>query len=127
MDIFKKVKSNISNRTVEVAYGIKNLIKWFPIIWKDRQWDHYFIHVILKHKLSLMRNHFIKYNIHRNSLLDAKKMDLCVKLLNRIIAEDYYHKVDQGLESYEKAEDLIEQDLDLLYKTIRKNVRGWWD
>ena len=31
--------------------GIKNLIKWFPIIWKDRNWDHSYIYEILKFKL----------------------------------------------------------------------------
>ena len=35
----------------DIAQGIKNLIKWFPIIWKDRNWDDSFIFDILQFKL----------------------------------------------------------------------------
>ena len=31
--------------------SIKNLIKWFPIIWKDRDWDDHYIWEIMKNKL----------------------------------------------------------------------------
>lgn len=35
----------------DVAYGFKNLWKWFPIIWKDRDWDDHFIFEVLKFKI----------------------------------------------------------------------------
>ena len=31
--------------------GVKNIIYWFPIIWKDRNWDSHYIFEIIKHKL----------------------------------------------------------------------------
>ena len=34
-----------------IIQGIKNLLYWFPIIWKDRNFDEHFIYEILKHKL----------------------------------------------------------------------------
>jgi hypothetical protein len=33
--------------------GVKNLIKWYKIIWADRSWDHAFIYKIIEHKLRL--------------------------------------------------------------------------
>ena len=31
--------------------GVKNLWKWFPTIWKDRDWDSYHIYEILRVKI----------------------------------------------------------------------------
>lgn len=35
-----------------IYYGIINLINYFPIIWKDRGYDYYFIYQLLQHKLT---------------------------------------------------------------------------
>ena len=34
----------------EFIVGVKNLIKWFPVIWKNRDWDHIFEVLIEEHK-----------------------------------------------------------------------------
>jgi hypothetical protein len=31
--------------------GIKSLIEWLPVIWKDRHWDDTYVFEILKHKI----------------------------------------------------------------------------
>ena len=36
----------------EFITGIKNLWAWFPIIWKDRDWDGWFIYQIIEFKLT---------------------------------------------------------------------------
>jgi len=41
----------------QIRQGIKSLIIWFPVIWKDRWWDQYFIYVVLRHKLHLMEKY----------------------------------------------------------------------
>lgn len=38
--------------------GICNLIKWFPVIWQDRDWDYYYIYAILHKKLDNMEKFF---------------------------------------------------------------------
>jgi len=35
----------------DIINGVKNLYKWFPIVWKDRDHDHYFIYETLRFKL----------------------------------------------------------------------------
>jgi hypothetical protein len=70
--------------------GIENLIKWFPVIWKDRQWDHTFIYRILRHKLHLTEQ-FIRHNgIHANNVKDADRMKICVLLLDRLINDIHF-------------------------------------
>ena len=103
-----------------VYSGIKNLAVWFRVIWCDRQMDHNFFDVILRHKLVLMRNHFKNHGCHVGADREAKKMSICINLLDRVIADQYS-------DDYKKSEEIMEQDLDMLYKIIRKNIRSWWD
>jgi len=73
-----------------LKYGIKNLIYWFPIIWYDRNFDHYYLSIILKHKLKDMAKF---YNSPHAWGEDAPKlaeqMETCVTILDRIIEDDY--------------------------------------
>jgi hypothetical protein len=69
--------------------GIKNLIYWFPIIWKDRNWDDHYIFEILQHKLVAQANYIGRRDFHTRAQLDAKRMRLCVKLIDKVQEEDY--------------------------------------
>ena len=69
--------------------GIKNIIYWFPIIWKDRDWDGHYIFEILQHKLVAQANYIGRRDFHTRAQLDAKRMRLCVKLIKKVQEEDY--------------------------------------
>ena len=69
--------------------GIKNLIYWFPIIWKDRNWDDHYIFEVLKHKLKAQAKYIGDRDFHTRAQLDAKRMRLCVKLIEKIQDESY--------------------------------------
>jgi hypothetical protein len=69
--------------------GIKNLIKWFPVIWKDRDCSSYYIFRILEHKLKLQAKGIAKRDIHVNAQRDAEIMMTCVRLMDKI-KDDYY-------------------------------------
>ena len=151
--------------------GIINLIIWFPIIWKDRDWDHQFLYEIIRFKLKRMAKFHRKYGISVDADKYAKQMELCVNLLNRIINDEYLSMVlkkheekwgeskmvftpcedderllkldfevekaktevekeqetKEKLKLYEHADYLKQQDLDMLFRTIRKYIEGWWD
>ena len=64
--------------------GIKNLIKWFPIIWKDRDWDDVYIWDVLKTKLQFQAEYIRKKGIHLNHIRDAERMEMCVRLIEDI-------------------------------------------
>ena len=49
----------------DIAKGIKNLWKWFPVIWKDRDWDNYFIFEALKFKLKNTANYLVKHDRYK--------------------------------------------------------------
>ena len=70
--------------------GIKNLWRWFPLIWKDRDWDDYYIWVLLEKKLKNQANYIGGRGIHLNATRDAQRMRTCVRLMERV-REEYYH------------------------------------
>jgi hypothetical protein len=78
--------------------GVKNIWYWFPIIWKDRDWDGHYIFEILQHKLEAQANYIGKRDFHTRAQQDARRMRLCVKLIKKIQEDDYqieymdYHK-----------------------------------
>ena len=78
--------------------GIKNIIYWFPIIWKDRNWDDHYIFEVLKHKLKAQAKYIGDNDRHTRAQLDAKRMRLCIKLIEKVQEEEYameymdYHK-----------------------------------
>lgn len=75
---------------------------------------------IIRFKLSLMEEKFRTRGISTRSEADAKNMKICILLLDRIIKEDY-------ATDFKRSEEMIEQDLDLLFKIMRKQIRAWWD
>lgn len=81
----------ISRKTYNLFYRIKNLVYWFPVIWNDRNWDQYFYFTIMRHKLIAMRDFFNDdtKTMAVGNEIRAKEMDLCIKLLNRILKDEY--------------------------------------
>lgn len=128
--------------------SIKNLITWFPVVWKDRQWDHIFLLTILRKKLSLMEKFFREKCNHVNSERDADNIKFAILLLNRIMEDDYssvfkpyevkYGEISFKSFSSEKEKELFHkcmehevylrnQDLDVLFSHLRKHILEWWD
>jgi hypothetical protein len=148
--------------------GIKNLIRWLPIIWEDRDWDNYFLLKIIEFKLRNMEKFFRTKGHHLYAERDAKKINTCRILCTRITKDNYYDNVfanfhkkwgrtkldskkiegtdflellidadlteEQKLEKIKdrkhlwKEEDYLKkQDLDLLFKLMRKHIQYWWD
>jgi len=73
----------------KVYNGVKNLIKWFKIVWKDRDYDDSFIFDVLKFKIENTANYIEKTNRFVGSEYEVTRMRLCVKLIERIQSEHY--------------------------------------
>ncbi len=89
-------------------YGIKNLITWFPIIWKDRDWDDYYILEILKFKINKTANSFEKKQRFVGWEDQVRYMRICEKLITLIQDEYYSHEYFDYYDnkfSFEKTED----------------------
>lgn len=74
--------------------SINNLIKWFPIIWRDRDWDTHFIWEILKFKLENQSRYLGEKDRHVSTKREVELMKTCIRLMDRV-QHDYY-----GMESF---------------------------
>lgn len=128
----------------KVINGIKNIIYWLPIIWKDRNWDSHYIFEIMKHKLKAQSHYIGTKNRHTAAKRDAEIMMTCVKLMELIQDEFYsseysdYHKTKHWFEDIEDKPGysswksrLLEENFDdyfkkypLIYKRVL-NGEGW--
>lgn len=72
-----------------IINGIKNIIKWIPIIYKDRDYDYYYILETLKFKLNNQSKYTLNKSKHISASADSKMMNLCIKLISKI-QDDYY-------------------------------------
>lgn len=166
-----KIIDKIEDFFRSIRQGIPNLIKWAPVIWRDKDWDQYFLYVILKFKLEQMEKLHLEYGHTLNAEKYAGEMRTCILLLDRIIKDDYLmnalkpheekwgelemsskplpnnpelfsvsftvekavtkEEIDQENKArkrlYKHVDSLEKQDLDMLFKNIRKYVGGWWD
>jgi hypothetical protein len=131
----------------DIRLGLRNLILWLPIIWKDRDWDHYFLFKIIRRKLELMEKFFREYALHIGAEKDAEDMKVCVLLLDRIIEGNYLERAERYLPGksllafdrsdyrkeikrrlwIERAKMLRQQDLEYFGKLFSKHSFSWWD
>jgi len=69
--------------------GVKNLWKWFPTIWRDRDWDTTFIYEVIKVKLNNQAEYIGGKNRHTRAKRDAELMKLTSRLIQRC-QDDHY-------------------------------------
>jgi hypothetical protein len=84
----------------EIYQGIRNLIYWFPIIWRDRDWDYRYIYDVLGAKIEKQAKYTAKYGNHLSAKRDAEVMMTCTRLMKKVVQEYYssevgdYHKTE---------------------------------
>ena len=84
-----KLKDTLEDFYYNIKYGIKNIIKWLPIIWLDRDWDYYFLMRMMQHKMKFMEKSMRK-SMLLNGPVYAKQIKDCIILLERLINDEYY-------------------------------------
>jgi len=73
----------------EFASGIKNLWRWFPTIWKDRDWDHSYVYEIIRVKLEHQAKSIGNRDRHTTAKRDSDRMRLVAKLI-KLQQDDFY-------------------------------------
>jgi hypothetical protein len=112
---------------------IKNILRWITVLWKDRDWDYWFTFEILKTKLKFQAQYIRKYGYHVSSEYDAERMELCVKLIDRVQNEYYFDQlVERNRGEFtdkeiKKAADKHDKAKRILFKLLEYNIEKWWD
>ena len=85
----------------DFVIGIKNLWKWFPTIWRQRDWDGSFILDIISKKLEFQAKYIGEKNRHTTAQQDVERMRLVIKLI-KLEQDEYYN-----MEYMDYAEDRV--------------------
>ncbi len=79
-----------------LSYSFNNLKYWLPIIWKDRNWDHQDLSLILIHKLKSMRDFYQKgenvWSVEAPTV--AAQLNEVIELFEKVEADNYEEEID---------------------------------
>jgi hypothetical protein len=123
----------------EFMAGVKNLYKWFPVIWKDRDWDHNYIFEVLKFKISNQSKYIGGHDRHISASRDSEIMMTVTRLIDRVQEDTYgmeymdYHKTKHFFEEldekrndeklYEWKSDLKSENFDEFFKKYPRQYK----
>ena len=91
------------NKFYNFKIGIKNLIKYFKIVWNTRSWDYYYILEMLKFQITLLKN-----TIETESPLQeadetripkVEKINKVLLILDNILKDDYLKQFNYNFEN----------------------------
>ena len=115
-----RIWRNTNWRIRDFLTSCNNIIKWAPIIWKDRDWDDGFILEILQKKIEFQRKEIIYANRHTQVDRDNRDMTIVLNLIERVKEEYYnteyldYEESKFRFEDIEEEEDLKRLEIDVL-------------
>jgi len=72
--------------------GVKNLIEWFPFIWKDRDYDSQYLMDLMKFKIQKMSKEQGSTNSHVSTKRNVEIMNTVVRLIDKVVEETYRHE-----------------------------------
>ena len=116
--------------------GVRNIISWVPLLYKNRDWDSTHIYNILEFKLLKQRNYLVKANRHTCVPEINKYITICLNLIQRIKSEYYeyeyfdYNKSTvefipiDGEETYEMESTIIWENFDIYLSKYPLQVKN---
>jgi hypothetical protein len=114
-----------------ITQGISNLIKWFPLIWKDRDFDQGYLYDMLYFKLNNMQKFFESGNTYSADAEEyGKQIKECRDLLYRIMNESTINEHWDGNNftvSLNELSELDRHEKELFWSNICKWIDDWWD
>lgn len=118
--IFAFVWRNLHWRIRYFIIGCKNIIKWAPTLFKDKDWDEWYIFTILQKKIEFQRKEIIYANRHIGVDQDNRDMTITLNLIERVKEEYYnteyldYEESEFRFEPVEDNENLHSLEVDVL-------------
>jgi hypothetical protein len=107
----------LTQRWYNLKYGVRNLWRWAPIIWRDRDWDHGYLSRILEFKLYTMYNYLNSDQTvglhHKRDLANLARAALAARMLWKLSPD--WEPGDEAL--YVKS----------LVKSFEQSYLNWWD
>jgi len=123
MAIIRRFKNAIR----QFSIGVSNIIKWIPVLYKDRDWDFYFIYNILQKKLEFTEK-AIRNSSLENGEMYANKIRTAIRIIeigrdekyvDEVLMEDDWSKIKNAISKQNKAKKL-------LFNYLHHYIEQWW-
>jgi len=108
-EVFPFIWRNTNWRIRYFIGGIKNIFRWIPTLYKDKDWDDWYIFTILQKKIEFQRKEIIYANRHMEVDRDNRDMTIVLNLIERV-KDEYYN-----------TEYLDYEDSDVVFKPVEGN------
>jgi hypothetical protein len=111
--------------------GIKNIIRWIPTLYKDKDWDEWYILTILQKKIEFQRKEIIYANRHIDVDRDNRDMTIVLNLIERVKDEFYnteylnYEESKFRFEPVEGKENLSTLEVDVLSESYDEFLKKY--
>lgn len=104
LDRFRYRLYNLRYIPNRLKAGLKNLFKWFPIIWRDRDFDYAYLLEIVKFKLQNMISCFNSHIEVTSTSNEVRYMKICISLIEKIESDFYdFEPCDYLLDTHPSA------------------------
>jgi len=112
------------------VYGVRNLIVYIPVIWRDRDWDYAYWLEFNEKKLRRMEHNMREYSYHVGHIKDADRINTVRIIFTRLL-EDNYHRywnpdlrISDAVTLHDGSQE--RRDREYAFKVMAKYMGGWW-
>jgi formamidopyrimidine-DNA glycosylase len=81
----------------DLPRGLRNLWDWFPLVWRDRDYDQHYLLEVLEFKFRRMAKVQQK-GLHVGGEREAKHLMVCAELCKRLKEDNYHENMSGALE-----------------------------
>lgn len=112
-----------------ITIGIRNCIRWFPVIWTDRDFDYGYLLDIMDKKLKYMEKFFRSGKTwSEGSEKRANQITALRKRIEDIEEEVWMNKFEvTDKDSVYRAEAEYDRIMEDFVWILRYRLRDWWD
>jgi hypothetical protein len=111
---------------------VHKILRWIPILWRDRDWDYYFVYEILKQKLIDTEKHTRVDSFHMFNESDADGILKAISMIEKVQTEYFLDKylseatewTTEGIEKATLDHDKARREL---FDYLNDNIEKWWD
>lgn len=149
IDLFERVRDKIEVSYYNMVRGVKNIIAYAPIIYKDREYDWTYLTELMIFKMERMKRFHDKDAHYVGTEKNVKRLKVMIATLDRITNKDYssedYDKLiatfgeDKVFDSDDRSMDKVkaaiysrerymeQQDMELFVRYFTKYLKSLWD
>lgn len=122
----------------DLKAGVRNVVRWLPVVWYDRDWDHSYLLRIMETKMRFMSIHMREYGQVTSALRSSRRLAVCAELSRRIREDNYLENLTGKVVSqmrftpeYQRWSKMAQRnqkkDMAYLFRMMDKHLLGWWD